>query len=412
MNLVRAGRSNVLWLLVAIIGVVVAFVATPKTSDGVAISVLFLAIVVSVAGLSSSSFRQGHPVMARAAKVLVVTCATLFATFFFSETTNFNLATGAAMSVTLVGLSLLTGISGQISLGNGAFMGVGAFVMAMWANHHATTPIVLALLIAIAGGAVVGLLLGLPATRLRGPYLAGMTLAFAVAFDAILNYFNSWTGGDGGLQLPHSTDPPRWLLRLFSHGVSSLTANTLWLTDITVVATAVAFFFMANLFASRVGRAMRLVRDNEVGAELVGVNLARTRVLAFVVSSSYAALGGALWTLINNSATPATYSFALSIVILSVLVIGGIGTIPGALIGGLIYAYSTNVIAWFTARTGLNPQGNLASQLNGIIFGGLLIVTMMFAPRGVAGLYRTFRRRPVVKGRDVTPPVTETYAEA
>ena len=412
MNLVRAGRSNVLWLLVAVIGVVVAFVATPKTSDGVAISVLFLAIVVSVAGLSSSSFRQGHPVMARAAKVLVVTCATLFATFFFSETTNFNLATGAAMSVTLVGLSFLTGISGQISLGNGAFMGVGAFVMAMWANHHATTPIVLALLIAIAGGAVVGLLLGLPATRLRGPYLAGMTLAFAVAFDAILNYFNSWTGGDGGLQLPHSTDPPRWLLRLFSHGVSSLTANTLWLTDITVVATAVAFFFMANLFASRVGRAMRLVRDNEVGAELVGVNLARTRVLAFVVSSSYAALGGALWTLINNSATPATYSFALSIVILSVLVIGGIGTIPGALIGGLIYAYSTNVIAWFTARTGLNPQGNLASQLNGIIFGGLLIVTMMFAPRGVAGLYRTFRRRPVVKGRDVTPPVTETYAEA
>ncbi|HUY43710.1 MAG TPA: branched-chain amino acid ABC transporter permease [Acidimicrobiales bacterium] len=412
MNLVRAGRSNVLWLLVAVIGVVVAFVATPNASDGVAISVLFLAIVVSVAGLSSSSFRQGHPVMARAAKVLVVTCATLFATFFFSETTNFNLATGAAMSVTLVGLSFLTGISGQISLGNGAFMGVGAFVMAMWANHHATTPIVLALLIAIAGGAVVGLLLGLPATRLRGPYLAGMTLAFAVAFDAILNYFNSWTGGDGGLQLPHSTDPPRWLLRLFSHGVSSLTANTLWLTDITVVATAVAFFFMANLFASRVGRAMRLVRDNEVGAELVGVNLARTRVLAFVVSSSYAALGGALWTLINNSATPATYSFALSIVILSVLVIGGIGTIPGALIGGLIYAYSTNVIAWFTARTGLNPQGNLASQLNGIIFGGLLIVTMMFAPRGVAGLYRTFRRRPVVKGRDVTPPVTETYAEA
>ena len=412
MNLVRAGRSNVLWLLVAIIGVVVAFVATPKTSDGVAISVLFLAIVVSAAGLSSSSFRQGHPVMARAAKVLVVTCATLFATFFFSETTNFNLATGAAMSVTLVGLSLLTGISGQISLGNGAFMGVGAFVMAMWANHHATTPIASALLIAIAGGAVVGLLLGLPATRLRGPYLAGMTLAFAVAFDAILNYFNSWTGGDGGLQLPHSTDPPRWLLRLFSHGVSSLTANTLWLTDITVVATAVAFFFMANLFASRVGRAMRLVRDNEVGAELVGVNLARTRVLAFVVSSSYAALGGALWTLINNSATPATYSFALSIVILSVLVIGGIGTIPGALIGGLIYAYSTNVIAWFTARTGLNPQGNLASQLNGIIFGGLLIVTMMFAPRGVAGLYRTFRRRPVVKGPDVTPPVTETYAEA
>jgi len=412
MNVASVTRSKIIWLVVAIIGVAVAFVATPNASDAVAASVLFVVIVVSAAGFSSASFRQWHPVLARAAKVLVVTCATLFATFFFSETTNFNLATGAAMSVTLVGLSFLTGISGQISLGNGAFMGVGAFVMAMWANHHATTPIVLALLIAIAGGAVVGLLLGLPATRLRGPYLAGMTLAFAVAFDAILNYFNSWTGGDGGLQLPRSTNPPGWLLRLFSHGVAPLTANTLWLTDITIVATGVAFFFMANLFASRVGRAMRLVRDNEVGAELVGVNLARTRVLAFVISSSYAALGGALWTLINNSATPSTYSFALSIVILSVLVIGGIGTIPGALIGGLIYAYSTNVIAWFTARTGLNPQGNLASQLNGIIFGGLLIVTMMFAPRGVAGLYRTFRRRQIIKGPDVNQPVEETYAEA
>ncbi|HUY43820.1 MAG TPA: hypothetical protein VMU98_08665, partial [Acidimicrobiales bacterium] len=186
MNVASVTRSKIIWLVVAIIGVAVAFVATPNASDAVAASVLFVVIVVSAAGFSSASFRQWHPVLARAAKVLVVTCATLFATFFFSETTNFNLATGAAMSVTLVGLSFLTGISGQISLGNGAFMGVGAFVMAMWANHHATTPIVLALLIAIAGGAVVGLLLGLPATRLRGPYLAGMTLAFAVAFDAIL----------------------------------------------------------------------------------------------------------------------------------------------------------------------------------------------------------------------------------
>ncbi|HUY43975.1 MAG TPA: branched-chain amino acid ABC transporter permease [Acidimicrobiales bacterium] len=396
----------------SVAGVVLSIVMTPRSNDAVALSILLVAGALSAGLLFAPSLRVAHPVVARAAKVLLVVVVTLFATYFFPTTTNFNLAIAAAMSVTLVGLSFLTGASGQISLGNGAFMGVGAFTMAIWANHHATTPIVAALLIAIAAGALVGLLLGLPATRLRGPYLAGMTLAFAVAFGAILNSFNSWTGGSGGLQLPRATNPPSWLVGLFHQGVAPLTTNTIWLTDITVVASGVAFFFMANLFASRTGRAMRLVRDNEVGAELVGVNLARTRVLAFVISSSYAALGGALWTLINNAVTPSTYSFALSIVILSVMVIGGIGTIPGALIGGVIYAYSADVISWITAQTGLNPQGNLASQLDGIIFGGLLIVTMLFAPRGVAGLYRTFRRRQVIKGPDGVVPVEETYAEA
>ena len=92
--------------------------------------------------------------------------------------------------------------------------------------------------------------------------------------------------------------------------------------------------------------------------------------------------------MIDNSVSPSTYSFALSVTILSLIVIGGIGTISGALIGGVIYAFSTSVISWITTQTGLNPQGNVASQLNGIIFGGLLILTMLFAPFGVAGALR------------------------
>jgi branched-chain amino acid transport system permease protein len=314
-------------------------------------------------------------------------------TRFLNSSTNFNLATGAAMSIVLLGLSFLTGASGQISLGNGAFMGVGAFAMAIWANHHATTPIFLTLLIAVACGALVGLLLGLPATRLRGPYLAGMTLAFAVAFTFILSSFSSWTGGDSGLQLPTEAVAPRWLVGFFHAGTSPLTTTTLYITDLAIIVAGVAFFFMANLFASRIGRSMRLIRDNDVAAELVGISLPRTRVVAFIVSSAYAALGGALLTLIDNSVSPPTYSFALSVTILSLIVIGGIGTISGAVIGGIIYAFSTNVISWITNQTGLNPQGNFASQLNGIIFGGLLIVTMLFAPLGIAGAARHFWHR-------------------
>ena len=388
MQWILARRRVAVTAGLVVVAVVVTALTASSVRDGVALGVALAVAITGVATLTIAGLREAHPVLARAALTVVVLDASLFATYFFSSITNFNLAIGAAMSIVLLGLSFLTGASGQISLGNSAFMGVGALAVAIWANHHASTPIVVTLLIAVVSGALVGLLLGLPATRLRGPYLAGMTLAFAVAFTAIVNSFSSWTGGDAGLQLPTAVTPPNWLSSLFNAQTSLLTVNTMWLADITIVVTGVAFFFMANLFASRTGRAMRLIRDNDVAAELVGVSLPRTRVIAFMVSSAYAALGGALWTLINNSVSPPTYSLALSITILSLVVIGGIGTIPGALIGGLIYAYSTNVISWFTAHTGINPQGNLASQLPGIIFGGLLIVTMLFAPMGIAGAVR------------------------
>ncbi len=378
---------------VAVVATVVALVSTTTSREGVALSVAFDLAVACGLILSLPSFKLSHPVVSRAALTLLGLDVAIFITFFLNSSTNFNLATGAAMSIVLLGLSFLTGASGQISLGNGAFMGVGAFAMAIWANHHTTTPIVATLLIAVVCGALVGLLLGLPATRLRGPYLAGMTLAFAVAFTFILSTFSSWTGGDSGLQLPTAAIAPRWLDGFFHAGTPPLTTTTLYLTDVAIIVAGVAFFFMANLFASRTGRSMRLIRDNDVAAELVGVSLPRTRVVAFIVSSAYAALGGALLTLIDNSVSPPTYSFALSVTILSLIVIGGIGTISGALIGGVIYAFSTNVISWITTQTGLNPQGNLASQLNGIIFGGLLILTMLFAPFGITGAARSLWHR-------------------
>jgi branched-chain amino acid transport system permease protein len=373
--------------------VVLTFVSASTTRDAVALSVAFAAAILSLSILSVRGIRVTHPVAARAATCLIFVDVLVVATYFFPSITNYNLSIGAAMAIVLLGLSFLTGASGQISLGNAAFMGVGAMAVAIWANHHATTPIAAVLLIAVVCGAIVGFLLGLPATRLRGPYLAGMTLAFAVAFTAIINSFTSWTGGDAGLQLPTAVNPPHWLDHFFSSQTSVLTVSSMWLADITIVVTGIAFFFMANLFASRLGRSMRLVRDNEVAAELIGVSLSRARVIAFMVSSAYAALGGGLWTLINNSVSPPTFSLALSITILSLVVIGGIGTLQGAIVGGIIYAYSTNVITWFTGHTGISSTSNLASQLPGIIFGGLLILTMLFAPLGLAGAYRRIHQR-------------------
>jgi branched-chain amino acid transport system permease protein len=376
-----------------VIDVVLTFFSASTTRDATALSVAFAIAIITFSILSVRNVRATHPVVARAATCLVFVDLLVVATYFFPSFTNYNLAIGAAMAIVLLGLSFLTGASGQISLGNGAFMGVGALAVGIWANHHATTPIALTLLIAVVCGALVGLLLGLPATRLRGPYLAGMTLAFSVAFIAIVNAFSSWTGGDAGLQLPSAVNPPHWLDHFFSSQTTILTVSSMWLADISIVVAGIAFFFMANLFSSRLGRSMRLVRDNEVAAELVGVSLPRARVIAFMVSSAYAALGGGLWTLTNNSVSPPTFSLALSITILSLVVIGGIGTLPGAIIGGIIYAYSTNVITWFTTHTGINSQGNLSSQLPGIVFGGLLVITMLFAPMGLTGAYRRLATR-------------------
>ena len=336
-----------------------------------------------------AAFRRRHPVLARVILTVLVVAVALFATYFFDPITNYNLAAGAAMSIVIVGLSFLTGFSGQVSLGNGAFMGVGCYVAAIWANHHTTTPIVGLLAIATLAGAAVGLLIGLPATRLRGPYLAGMTLAFAIAFQPLEDLFSSWTQGGTALQLPFgAVTPPGWLVSLFSKSTSGQTPNNMWLADIAIVVAGVAFFFMANLFQSRTGRAMRLVRENEVAAELAGVSLARARVLAFMVAAAYAGLGGGLTTLVSGSVEPTNFQLNLSITILAVLVIGGIGTLSGALIGGMIYAYSTTWINQIVSHTNLDPTGRVATSLNGIIFGALLILVMLVAPLGIAGSLR------------------------
>ena len=207
-----------------------------------------------------------------------------------------------------------------------------------------------------------------------------MTLAFAVAFIFILSSFSSWTGGDSGLQLPTEATAPRWLDGFFHAGTSPLTTTTLYVTDVAIIVAGVAFFFMANLFASRTGRAMRLIRDNDVAAELVGIALPRTRVIAFIVSSAYAALGGALFTLIDNSVVAAD------------VLLRAVGDDP---VTHRHRRHRHNLRRRHRRRhlrllderhlvdhdqTGLNPQGNFASQLNGIIFGGFLILTMLFAP--------------------------------
>jgi len=327
---------------------------------------------------------------ARLTGVLAVTILTLAITFVLPPVADSQLAGGAAISIVILGLSWLVGWSGQISLGNSGFMAVGAYATGIWAVHHGSTPLIFTFFLATVIGAISGLIIAIPSTRLSGPYLAGMTLAFSAAISPIAQNYTSVTGGEGGLFF-NTLTTPHWFLGLFSGQNATINANAQWTADLAVVVAGVAFFFMANLFHSHTGRAMRLVRDNDVAAELVGINLPRTRTVAFVVSAAFAGLGGSVYVLINATVNPSAFPLTLSITLLTLMVLGGIGTLSGAVIGGIIYAFSTNLISHLNSLTGINPTSNLGANMQGIIFGVLLILTMLFAPHGIAGLGRRLR---------------------
>ncbi len=340
-------------------------------------------------------FRQ-ETTVSRFVGVTLLTAVTLAITFILPPVADSELAGGAAIAIVILGLSWLIGWSGQISLGNSGFMAVGAYAAGIWAHHHASTPLIFTFFLAIVAGAISGLIIAIPSTRLRGPYLAGMTLAFSAAITPIAQNFTSITGGEGGIFM-NSLVTPGWFGHFFSGPNASINANAQWTADLAVVVAGVTFFFMANLFHSRTGRAMRLVRDNDVAAELMGVNLSRTRSLAFVVAAAYAGLGGALYSLLEASVRPETFPLTLSITLLTLMVVGGIGTLSGAVIGGIIYSFSANLVAHVNSLTGVNPTSNLGANMQGIIFGALLILTMLFAPRGLVSvknpLQRLFRAR-------------------
>lgn len=337
------------------------------------------------------SLRSQETTLARLIGVLLLTALVLIITIFLPPVADSQLAGGAAITVVILGLSWLIGWSGQISLGNSGFMAVGAYAAGIWAQHHSTTPLIFTFVLAIVMGGLSGLILAIPSTRLRGPYLAGMTLAFSAAISPIAQNFTSVTGGEGGLFLNELSTPP-WFLHLFSGENAAINANAQWSADIAIVVAGVAFFFMANLFHSRLGRAMRLVRDNDVAAELMGIRLPLTRSVAFMIAAAFAGLGGALYTILNATVNPSTFPLTLSITLLTLMVLGGIGTLSGAVIGGIIYSFSANLVDHINALTGVNPASNLGANMQGIIFGTLLILTMLFAPSGIAGLWGPIRR--------------------
>ena len=294
--------------------------------------------------------------------------------FVFDQYTNYTVTEVAIYAISAAGLTVLTGINGQVSLGHGALMMIGAYTTSVLLTWHVDLPMILVLLASIASTGIAGAIVGLAGARLRGPYLAGATLALAVALPQVPSHFASVFGGNQGLSVP-TPAPPDFLGTNFT--------SEQWLAWITLAAAVITFFVLANLVRSQTGRRFRMVRDNEVAARLSGIDVARTQVLAYVISAACAGLAGSLFAYWVNITSPSGFTLNLSLSLLTAIVIGGLGSLTGAVIGSFILVY---LPLWTGGlSSSLNLSSNVANNVPLAIYGIVLIVAILAFPRGIAG---------------------------
>jgi len=270
----------------------------------------------------------------------------------------------------VVGLNLLVGYAGQISLGHAAFFGLGAYTSGILTATCGVNPW-LALLagLAVSGGAA--FLIGVPALKLRGYYLAMATLGFGIIVSIILSQAQPLTGGPSGL----SGIPPLTLA-----GFPLNTARRLY--PLIWLAVGLILALSANLVDSRAGRALRALNDSEAAAASLGVNTARLKLKIFVWSALYASLAGSLYAHSLNFIAPASFGFMFSIKLVAMVVLGGMASIWGSLLGAGVLTVLPEALSVF-------------HDFEVVIFGAILMVVMIFLPRGlVRGLLdlREFRR--------------------
>lgn len=250
--------------------------------------------------------------------------------------------------IMVLGLNLITGVTGQLSLGHAGFMSIGAYASAMF-SIHLGVPFWFTLIVGTAFGGLFGVLLGIPILRLRGDYLAIATLGFAEIVRVVILNTPSLGGALGVYGIPPST-------------------NLL----ITLLLVFFAIFFMYRLEKSRHGLAIRSIREDEIAAEMMGINISRYKVLSFAIGSAFAGLGGALYAHFLSYINPVDFGFMKSIEQLCMLVLGGMGSIVGAVFGSIVLSTIPELLRF-------------ASEYRMVTYGIVLILMMIFRPQGLFG---------------------------
>ena len=293
----------------------------------------------------------------------------------------------ALAAIGAIGLNILNGYTGQISLGQGAFMAVGGYTAAILSSRYGM-PFWFGI---IAGGsmaALVGTLFGIPSLRIKGLYLAIATLAAQLIIEWTINHV-PWIGG--GAQSSIYVDTPTFLGLVF---------NTEFRRYYLILAFfLLAYFAAQNLVRSRVGRAFIAIRDRDVAAQIIGVNIFKYKLIAFAVSSFYAGVAGALWTYYLRIANYENFTLGTSIEYLTMIIIGGLGSVLGAVLGAIFIkllpiALDLSVISIARGVFGIPYESvaNFLANFQLLIFGTLIILFLIVEPEGLARLWEHIKR--------------------
>lgn len=299
---------------------------------------------------------------------------------------NFMLYFLAGLGVAIIsvmGLNILTGYTGLISLGHGAFVGVGAYTCAILINElH--IPFYLAIVLGGLFTALIGVAIGVPALRIKGLYLAIATLAFQFIAVYVFVNWESMTGGGNGMNVP----APRF--------GSLVLGEHIHFYYIVLFYLVVGLWMAKNLFRSKFGRALMAIRDNDVSAEVAGIPVFRYKILSFVISSFYAGVAGGLYAILLRSVTPDTFGLDRAIEYLAMVIIGGMGTVLGSVLGA---AFLFSIPEFLTWSVGLlsklsSTPGEiviLLSPIKLLILGFLIMFFIHVEPTGLAGIWRRIR---------------------
>jgi branched-chain amino acid transport system permease protein len=301
----------------------------------------------------------------------LILAAVLALPFVASGYQTFQVSQVVVYAIALLGLNILTGVNGQISLGHGAFFAIGGYVAAILIVKFGA-PYILAIPIAGLVCFAAGFLFGLPALRLGGLYLALATFALALATPQLLKFkaFDAYTGGVQGLLLVKPKAP-----------IGIPLTRDQWLYFVCLAFAIPLFWAAANLVHSRIGRALIAIRDHPIAAETMGVDAALYKTTTFGISAAYTGLAGALMSLIIGFVSPDSFGLFLSLSFVVGIVVGGLASIPGVVVGALFIEFIPNVADRIS-----DVIGESAKALPWAIYGVLLILIMYAAPSGAAGL--------------------------
>jgi branched-chain amino acid transport system permease protein len=325
---------------------------------------------------------------------VIITGFLIVAPLFLTSYQNDTLSDYAVYAMAAISLNMLIGMSGQISLGHGALLAISAYTVGIMVQQHHVSFYSATLIGAVLASAV-GLLLGLPAVRLTGPYLAIATLGLAISLPAIGKWqkVERWTGASQGIQIRPKFLPqvPGWL----DHFPKSHLQPDEFKFYLTLLATIISGFIVYNVGRGRTGRALAALRDSEPAAQVMGINLARYKVLAFVISAFVAGLSGAFLAYTVGGVHPDTFGLNLSIAILAMIVVGGLDSILGSVLGAIVIRWITLNATRLPAPTDIPALGShLGNAFKsfpiyaaGVYYGLFLIVVMVLMPFGLAGAY-------------------------